>query len=211
MTEDRFRIKSFTAEEKLHKWLSEFLDACALIDEGVSVAVGEREGGGEELACRRGCDNCCRSQRDIPVYPHELIGIYWFCTEKLKQPTRGILRHRLENFGPSDPCPFIMDGVCIIHTVRPAGCRQFNVFGEPCGEGEDPFHTRRQDVMDPLRRYTRSAFRKVLSLYGVKKRKKRELDETVEKVINTQALRIHDCDWTRLAGRMKEFDERPGG
>ena len=103
-----------------------------------------------------------------------------------------------------------MDGVCIIHAVRPAGCRQFNVFGEPCEEEEDPFYTRRQDVMDPLRRYTRSAFRKVLSLYGVKKRKKRELDETVEKIINTQALRIHDCDWTRLAGRMKEFDERPG-
>lgn len=208
--ENHFRLKTFTADEKLHKWLTEFLDACALIDEGVHEAVARREAAGEELACRRGCDSCCRNQRDIPVYPHELVGIYWYCAEKLKQPTRGILRHRFENFSTAGACPFLMDGVCIIHPVRPAGCRQFNVFGKPCEEGEDPYHTRRQDVMTPLRQYTRTAFRGVLPLYGVKKRKKKELDETVEKIINTQALRIHDCDWTRLAGRMKEFDEKPG-
>jgi len=138
------------------------------------------------------------------------MGIYWYCAGKVKQPTRAILRHRLENPAPHDPCPFLMDGACVIHPLRPTGCRQFNVFGEPCGEGEDPFHTRREDVLTPLREYTRQAFREVLFLYGVKKRKKRELDETVEKIINSQALRIHDCDWTRLAARMREFDESNG-
>ncbi|MBS1114086.1 MAG: hypothetical protein H6Q92_1849, partial [Nitrospirae bacterium] len=37
-------------------------------------------------------------------------------------------------------------------------CRQFNVFGSPCAEGEDPYYTRREDVLLPIKQYTDRAF-----------------------------------------------------
>ena len=203
--------KVFPDDEKRYQWLSLLLDACALIDEGVDGAVARaEERTGLRLACRRGCDSCCRTQRDIPVYAHEVTGIYWYCTEKVRPPTRGVLRHRLATHTRGGACPFLMDGACVIHPVRPAGCRQFNVLGEPCAEGEDPYHTRRRDVVAPPREVLRRAFGLVLPLYG-KEALKGGRKETVEAIINTQALRLPDLDWARLASRMGEYDSRRGG
>jgi Fe-S-cluster containining protein len=203
---NRYRI-SFPKEEKANPWMSDLLDCHALVDEGVALAIEERTAEeGVTLACRRGCDSCCRSQRDIPVYPHELMGIYWYCVEKIKQPTREVLRHQFTGHGPEDPCPFLMSGACAIHPVRPAGCRQFNVFVRPCEEGEDPFHSRREDVLTPRREYTHRAFSRVLSLYGGGKKEDRPAD-LVEKVIRTQVVNLQTYDWKKLAARMKEHDE----
>ncbi len=200
--------RSFPDDERKHPWLPLLLDAYALVDEGVAAAVEREERRtGRRLACRRGCDSCCRTQRDIPVYAHEVTGIYWYCTERIRPPTRGVLSHRLAARTPEQACPFLMDGACVIHPVRPAGCRQFNVLGEACADGEDPFHSRREDVVAPPREVLHRAFGLVLPLYGKEVLKARR-KETVEKIIHTQALRLPGLDWRRLASRMSEYDAR---
>jgi hypothetical protein len=192
---------TFAEDEKEHTWLSLVLDACAVVDEGVRQAVeGERRKSGRELACRKGCDACCSIQRDIPVYPHEMMGIYWYCAEKIKQPTL-----RLQD-GKRTSCPFLLDGACVVHPLRPTGCRQFNVFGTPCAEGEDPYHTRRKDVVTPDRAFAHRAFGLVLSLYGVDDTSMgdKEKRAAAERVIHSQVVNLQTFDWGKLAERMRE-------
>ncbi len=47
----------FPEDEEKRAWLAPLLEAYAVIDEGVSLAVRED---GRGLACRKGCGNCCR-------------------------------------------------------------------------------------------------------------------------------------------------------
>ena len=83
---DSSRLLRFPDEESRFPWLSMLLDSYAIIDEGISVAVVKEETEKNiKLACKEGCHNCCRTHKDIPVYPIELVGIYWFSTEKVVQ------------------------------------------------------------------------------------------------------------------------------
>lgn len=52
---------------------------------------------------------------------------------------------------------------------RALPCRQFNVIGQVCVEGEDAWYTRRADVFMPLREYADAAFDTMLPFYGVAK------------------------------------------
>jgi Fe-S-cluster containining protein len=183
------------------------LDAYAIVDKGVAVAIkAEEDELNIKLACRECCDNCCRSQKDIPIYPLELIGISWFVTEKLSGPVRATLRDQLAGHSEGDPCPFLIKGSCSIHLLRPVACRQFNVFYEPCDVGEDPYFTRREDVLTPIREYTNQAFSVMLPFYGVPD----DADKAwaVDSIIRTQALNLQSFDWKELVRIMEDFDSK---
>ncbi|MEK7789850.1 MAG: YkgJ family cysteine cluster protein, partial [Planctomycetota bacterium] len=168
LDKNSYRRMHFPDEESRFPWLSMLLDSYAIIDEGISVAVVKEETEKNiKLACKEGCHNCCRTHKDIPVYPIELVGIYWFSTEKIKQPLRGIVKKQLSSHTKNDSCPFLINGSCSIHVIRPISCRQFNVFSKPCAEGEDPYYTRRDDVLTPIEDYTKKAFLATLPFYGI--------------------------------------------
>ena len=116
---------------------------------------------------------CCRSHKTIPVYPLELVGLSWYVTEKVAAPVREKLRDQLRHHAEGESCPFLVDNVCSVHPLRPFACRQFNVFGEVCAEGEDAYYTRRSDVMTPIKRYTDDAFYTVLPFYGITQKAQR--------------------------------------
>ena len=172
------------------------LDAYAVADTGISVAIRDQEKRRKvRLACGKGCYNCCEHQRDIPLYPHELVGIYWYVSEKLSAPVLEVLKRQLAAHTPDSPCPFLIEGSCSIHPLRPIGCRQFNVFTTPCAKGEDPYHTRRDDVLTPIQDYTDRAFAAILPFYDLKK----EL-ETCKAIglIRSQIMNLQTFDWNRL-------------
>jgi Fe-S-cluster containining protein len=197
----------FPDEEGKFPWLSMLLDAYAIIDEGVAVAIkAEEDDLNIKLACREGCDNCCRTHKDIPLYPLEVIGISWYATEKISGPLRATLKEQLASHREEDPCPFLISGSCSIHLIRPVACRQFNVFYEPCEEGEDPYFTRRDDVLTPIREYTNRAFSVVLPFYGVPGDADR--DQAVDHIIRAQALNLQSFDWKDLVKIMEAFDSR---
>jgi uncharacterized protein len=204
-TKTPFRLH-FPEDEKRLPWLPRLLDAYAVIDNGVSAAINEEEKKrGVRLACGKGCGNCCTTHRDIPVYPLELVGIYWFVIEKLPHPLRGILKKRLLDHRKGGPCPFLIDGTCSIHSMRPIACRQFNVFSKVCEAGEDPYYTRRSDVLSPRRDCTNSAFSIMLPFYGVTG--KREIERAVRtRVIDSLARALQLYNWQELSIRMDEFD-----
>ncbi|GAB4483298.1 MAG: YkgJ family cysteine cluster protein [Thermodesulfovibrionales bacterium] len=198
----------FPEDEKKHSWLPLLLDAYSIVDQGVASAVSrEKRRRRAELACRRGCDSCCRFQKDIPVYPLELVGIYWYVIEKMAGPARSEVREKLAAFRHEDACPFLVGSACSIHPLRPVGCRLFNVFGTSCEEGEDPFYTRRDDVLTPPPEITERAFRVMLPFYGYRDEKAQ--DAVIRnRLLHAEAQPIHSLTWQELGLRMDEYDGR---
>jgi len=198
---------SFPADEAVHSWLPILLEAYHVVDKGVAEAIGIEKKKGKKLACGKGCSNCCRTHKTIPVYPLELVGISWYVIEKISGPVREALKKQLEEHKEDGPCPFLVDGACSIHPMRPIACRQFNVFGNPCAEGEDPYYTRREDVLSPIRGYTDSAFFIMLPFYGVKAETDRK--KVVERgSMHSMVKLMQTCKWKSLSERMEEFDKR---
>ncbi len=195
------RRVSFPEEERKLPWLPLLLDAYAIADTGVAVAIREEEKKRKKkLACGKGCGNCCEHQKDLPLYPHELVGLYWYASEKMTPPLRNVLKERLAVHASGSACPFLIDHSCSIHPVRPIGCRQFNVFAAPCAPGEDPYFTRRDDVLDPISDYTDRAFAMVLPFYNMKK--EADLSPAI-KLIRSQIMNLHSFDWKKLATIME--------
>jgi len=187
-------------EESRFKWLPMLLDAYAIIDEGVSEAIKNKERCGVKLACKKGCGSCCRTHKDIPVYPLELVGIYWYAIEKITAPKREILKTQLAGHTGSS-CPFLVGSSCSVHPVRPVSCRQFNVFNKPCAEGEDPYYTRRDDVLTPIEDYTNRAFSIMLPFYGVTD-KAYKAYIIKNNLIHTQVQILQSLNWKELAKKM---------
>lgn len=205
------RRLSFPEDENKHAWLGPLLQGYYLIDQGVAEAIRQNVRQGRKLACAKGCHACCITHRSIPVYPLELVGITWFLTEKFRSPLRVILMEKLQAHRKADPCPFLVDGVCAIHLVRPMACRQFNVFDTPCKAGEDAFYTRRRDVLTPIQAYVDEAFFQMLPFYGVEKNAERR------KIIkkgghHDLAKDMQSMNWDTVAAKMRvwDFNHTPG-
>jgi len=206
---DSMRL-SFSDDELRFKWLPMLLEAYAIIDSGIAIAITDEEKKRNvKLSCKKGCDNCCRTHKDIPVYPLELVGIYWFSSEKITGSTRDILKRQLSSHSKGNPCPLLVNSSCSIHPLRPISCRQFNVFNKPCSEGEDPYYTRRDDVLTPIQDYTNQAFSVMLPFYDITS----EIDKIhviKNNLIHTQVRILQSLNWKELAKRMDEFDSKIG-
>jgi Fe-S-cluster containining protein len=193
----------FPEDERRLPWLPMLLDAYALVDTGIAVALRDVENKQKKkLACGKGCGKCCEHQKDLPLYPHELVGIYWYVSEKLPATTRDALKSRLAAHTPVSPCPFLIDGCCCIHPLRPLGCRQFNVFTTPCAPGEDPYYTRRDDVLVPIADYTDRAFAAVLLFYDMKR--EGDLSHSI-KLIRSQIMNLQTFNWGRLVAMLEQI------
>ena len=192
----------FPEEEKRLPWLPMLLDAYAIADTGIAVALRDAEKKQKKkLACGKGCGNCCEHQKDLPLYPHELVGIYWYVSEKLPASTRDALKSRLAAHTADSACPFLIDGSCSIHPLRPIGCRQFNVFTTPCAPGEDPYYTRRDDVLVPIADYTDRAFAAMLKFYNMKR--EGDLSQAV-KHIRSRIMNLQTFDWSKLVAMIEQ-------
>ncbi|ACL06704.1 protein of unknown function UPF0153 [Desulfatibacillum aliphaticivorans] len=195
----------FPQDEQKHDWLSLLLEGYFITDQGVAKGIELMEKQGAKLACTKGCSHCCATHRSIPAYPLELIGVTWYCTEKLEEPFRTPLLTQLMEHKHGDACAFLIDGVCSIHPLRPMACRQFNVFNKPCEIDEDAYYTRRKDVMNPIKKYTNKAFSVMMPFYGVTDRaQKRHVVENG--LMHNMAKDMQNLNWASLARKMMEFD-----
>lgn len=188
-------------------WLSILLAMQQTINAGVAEGIAAGEAAGRKLACGRGCATCCRTHADIPVYPLELMGMYWFAVEKLAGKTRQRVITQLTKHKQLDSCPFLVDEACGIHPVRPVACRLFNVFDTVCAAGEDAFHTRPADVLPPPEAAKRAALMAMLAHHQVES----EADRATvvdSGAVHQLARNLRDLPWENLALRMQAFDQR---
>lgn len=84
----------------------------------------------QPVSCRgRGCAACCRS--DVPVFPHELPGLFAAVTPAMVERVRA-QRALLVAGAKGVPCPALEpDGACAIYDARPATCRGYAVVSPP--------------------------------------------------------------------------------
>ena len=191
------RRQHFPDDEARVPWLSALLDAYAIADTGVAIAIRDAEKKlKKKLACGKDCDVCCH-QPDIPLYPHELEGLRWYVFDKLDAIARAPVIRQCASHQKGAPCPFLVERSCAVHPVRPVACRQYNVFTTPCAPGEDPYYTRRDDVLVPISEYTDRAFAAVARFYG--REKERDLERAVRN-IKGRIVNLQDCDWRTFAG-----------
>jgi Fe-S-cluster containining protein len=177
----------------------------------VTIAIArETKKSGRTLACGQGCTVCCRVQTDIPAYPIELVGMSWYVIEKLTPPLRSIVKSHLVTRRKDGSCPFLVDGACVVYSVRPMACRQFNVFTRPCGENEDAFHTRRHDVLTPIESFTEEALSRTLPFYGISPNEAKKRGIPV-RMLNARVRVLREYPWEELAIRMDDFDFRQLG
>lgn len=87
---------------------------------------------GRHLACRKGCDSCCRHLRLFPVEGVALA-------RALAGQDPGLvarIRERARKATPDGPCPLLEEGACLLYAARPMICRTHGlplIFSE--GEG----------------------------------------------------------------------------
>ena len=192
---------SFSGDEARLPWLSLLLEMYHTTDQGVAQGIRQGERQGRTLACTRGCAACCRSHSDIPVYPLELAGIAWFATEQLSGKLREKLQEQLAQHRANPSCPFLVDEACAIHPLRPMACRHFNVFDRACGEGEDAFHTRREDVLTPVAFHKHKALAMMLRHHQVPTETERKA-HVANGSVHSLAQSLRELRWENLAKRM---------
>lgn len=153
-----------------HLWLPSLIKAQAIMDVGVRLAIRHESAvRGESPACRENCAGCC-SSRHMAATSLEIAGAAWHLKRESTPRSLAAL-DRLWGNGPDegdkDGCPLLVDGVCAAYSMRFLSCRQLVVFGRACSMGEDPFRTRRADVLTPLRTYAFKAYSLLLPHLGV--------------------------------------------
>ncbi len=202
------RRVSFPGHEEKEPWLGLLLDAYHLVDEGVADALEEEQSERPlKIACSKGCANCCKSQSDIPIYPLEMMGISWYINEVVEDPIREQLLNQMENYTESSPCPFLLNDLCAVHVIRPVSCRIFMVFNKPCEENEDPYFTRRDEVLSPIKSYIDEAFFVMLPFYGVE-----DAGTRMKLIENGDIHKLHrimkDCNWNKLAESIRNSPKK---
>jgi Fe-S-cluster containining protein len=84
-----------------------------------------------QIACRRGCDACCRH-----------LSLFWVegvalaqALDDLSEPVAERIRERARRASADGPCPLLEGGACLLYAARPIICR---THGLPllAGEGE---------------------------------------------------------------------------
>lgn len=88
----------------------------ARVDE-LCRATGERFP--SELSCRPGCDACCRHLSIFAVEAHALNRAF----RELPEAEAAKLLESARQAAPSDPCPLLQDGLCLLYRARPIICR----------------------------------------------------------------------------------------
>ena len=192
---------SFPEEEKRHEWLPMLMEIYFITDKGVAEGIRRQEAKGQTLACAKGCSTCCKAHATIPVFPMELTGLYWYLIQKTSGDMRLKLQSQCANHQTGESCPLLVDGACGVHPLRPQACRHFNVFNQPCEEGEDAFYTRREDVLTPLKKFKEDALAKMLPFHNINGRTQRR-DAIKSGLINSYVQVLQEVDWPKLAARM---------
>ncbi|WP_051272626.1 YkgJ family cysteine cluster protein [Fundidesulfovibrio putealis] len=150
-------------------WLTGIRKAQALLDAAARLGIARMahaEGpGGAGLACRPGCDQCCR-ESVIPVSAPEVGAALTHLLERTPGPVRGLVLARLRGRKDGE-CPFLLDSTCSVYADRFLACRQFHIFGAPCRDGGNVWELRRADIPFPDPEIRLQGLRVLASLSGV--------------------------------------------
>ena len=176
----------------------------------IAAAVrAEERRRGVRRACRSGCDVCCRTQSDIPVFQIELAGISWYSVEKLEGAARAAVRARLARPRPRAPARAPSSW------SRPAPstpCGRWPAASSPSSAAPAPRARTRSTRAAPTcsrrrRACWRRAYREMLPFHGVTDPKDQEPGSSGD-WSTTLAVNLPTRDWRSLARLMDAAIDR---
>lgn len=101
-------------EDMLDNLLKNYTDLVARVDEHIQRLARLHK---DRLACKKGCDDCCRHLSLFPVEAFALSRAF----SRLDGPCREKI---LDQAGQTDgACPLLVDHVCMVYDARPIICR----------------------------------------------------------------------------------------
>lgn len=110
--------------------LKNYLDLRDRVDAHTGQALARIE---DQMACKKGCDSCCRSISLFPVEAFALSRAFFDLAEE----TRDRISATIHPFAQEEaPCPLLVDRACILYSDRPIICRThgFPIYIEKDGE-----------------------------------------------------------------------------
>lgn len=127
-----------------HRWSStagqplraRYIDLVAEAERLLNEVV-ERTGAGPHIACKAGCDYCCRSNAiHLSEVEASVLIAHLQATPEADQEALG---QRLANSQPTNndsrvrrsPCALLVNGLCSVYEARPMACRTFLSFSAP--------------------------------------------------------------------------------
>jgi len=192
----------YPSDEEKVQWLSMLLETYFIADKVIYEGLRRELKKGKSLACVSGCSNCCHTHTTIPVYPLEVVGLYWYVIEKITGKRRFHIKTQLQTHDTNQFCPFLVNDRCGVHPMRPMACRFFNVFNKVCAENEDPFYSRRHDVFTPNENSKNKALMKMLPFHEIFG--KSQQDQAIKNgTLNSMVQNLHEIDWPKIARRME--------
>lgn len=73
----------------------------------------------DQIACRPGCDACCRHLSLFAVEARALT----LALQELPEDDAAAIREAARAAAPDGPCPLLRDGLCLLYRARPIICR----------------------------------------------------------------------------------------
>lgn len=73
----------------------------------------------EQIACRKGCDICCRH---ISLFRVEAVNLS-LALRRLPEEESSFIREKARASSPDGPCPLLENGACLLYQARPIICR----------------------------------------------------------------------------------------
>lgn len=73
----------------------------------------------EQLACRKGCSDCCRH---LSLFWVEAVALA-LALEQLPESEAERIRAAARSATPEGPCPLLAEGTCLLYAARPLICR----------------------------------------------------------------------------------------
>lgn len=104
----------------------------SLVEKVDALCFGIKERFGAHLACRRGCDACCRH---LSLFWVEAVALAR-ALDDLDQEAATRIRARARQARPEGPCPLLAGGSCLLYPARPIICRTHGLALLTGGEGE---------------------------------------------------------------------------
>lgn len=102
------------AEHVLDSLLKNYTNLVARVDEHIQRLARVHK---DHIACKKGCDACCRHLSLFPVEAFALSRAF----SRLDAPCRERIFGQAKQTGPA--CPLLVDHVCMVYKARPVICR----------------------------------------------------------------------------------------
>lgn len=102
------------AENELDNLLKNYTDLTARVDKHIQRLARVHE---DHLACKKGCDECCRH---LSLFPVEAFAVSRAFDGLDALSRKKVLEQAEQNHGQ---CPLLVDHVCMVYQARPIICR----------------------------------------------------------------------------------------